>query len=70
MFYLIDTIVYDDACHLKKYASNKERVLLTETTQRMVNMAMVVDKFHFKNHVDKWCKNNCNPYKCVEIQVL
>ena len=30
---------------------------------------MVVDKFHFKNHVDVWCKQNCNPYKSDKLQV-
>jgi hypothetical protein len=27
----------------------------------------VVDKFHFRNHVDKWCKTHCNPYKCRDL---
>lgn len=25
-------------------------------------MDMVIDKMYFRNHVDKWCKANCNPY--------
>ncbi|CAH3141983.1 unnamed protein product [Porites evermanni] len=61
-----ETICYDDACHLKKYANNPARNSLTATTRTMAGMEMVVDKFHFPNHVDRWCKTNCNPYntKC------
>lgn len=25
-------------------------------------MDMMVDKMHYRNHVDSWCKANCNPY--------
>ena len=31
---------------------------------------MVVDQFHFKNHVDSWCKQNCNPYSSDDLQVM
>jgi len=64
----IETICYDDACHLKKFAQNKTRCLLTATSQRMAKMTMVVDRFHFKNHVDSWCKQNCNPYSSDDLQ--
>lgn len=64
----IDTIIYDDACHLKKYGCNPVRSQLTPTARRMHNMSMVVDKFHFKNHVDKWCKAHCNPYDHEELK--
>ena len=30
-------------------------------------MDMVIDKMHFRNHVDKWCKANCNPYDRSEL---
>lgn len=63
----IDVICYDDACHLKKYATNPKRCDLTQTSKRLKNMEIVVDKFHFKNHVDTWCKRNCNPYKCSKL---
>ena len=39
------------------------------TSQRMANMDMVVDQFYFPNHVDTWCKTNCNRYKNVHLQV-
>ena len=31
-------------------------------------MKMVVDRFHFKGHVDRWCQENCNPDKCDELK--
>ena len=30
-------------------------------------MDMVVDKLHFRNHVDKCCKENCNPYDRIDL---
>ena len=30
--------------------------------ERLATMDMVIDKMHFRNHVDNWCKANCNPY--------
>ncbi|XP_044168316.1 uncharacterized protein LOC122952504 [Acropora millepora] len=58
----IDRICYDDACHLKKYCMNPKRKCLTAVAERLANMDMVIDKMHFRNHVDNWCKTNCNPY--------
>ena len=68
-FFKTDTIKYDDACHLKKYGSNQVRSDMTPTSERMSHMEMIIDKLHFKNHVDKWCKVHCNPYDCEELKV-
>ena len=61
-------VIYDDACHLKKFAINKSRSTQTETTQRIISMKMVVDRFHFPGHVDSWCKKNCNPNDFDELK--
>ena len=58
----LERIVYDDACHLKKYCLNPKRKFLTPVANKLSAMDMVVDKMHFRNHVDRWCKANCNPY--------
>ena len=50
-------ICYDDACHFKKYSENETRANFNDVTKFMAH----VDKFHFPNHVDKWCHENCNP---------
>lgn len=68
--FFTDTICYDDACHLKKLTQNSIRCNQTETSQRMKQMEMVCDKFHFGNHTDGWCKKNCNPYKSVDLKVI
>lgn len=69
-FFLIsDTICYDDACHLKKFSTNAKRCELTATAKRIKALDMVCDKFHFPNHVDSWCKANCNPYTTSSLQV-
>lgn len=61
-------MIYDDACHLKKFAMNKSRSKQTETAGRIASMAMVVDRFHFPGHVDAWCKKNCNPDDFDELE--
>ena len=62
-------INYDDACHLVKFARNhyKKKNLQNEHTKFMAEVPIVVDKFHFRNHVDKWCHENCNPYQIREL---
>ena len=67
---LIDTICYDDACHLKKFATNPKRCNLTDVASVIAKKNIVCDRFHFKNHIDKWCVKNCNPYECDELKVL
>ncbi|XP_066932011.1 uncharacterized protein [Clytia hemisphaerica] len=56
LFKDIECIVYDDACHLKRYAMNRRNV-----SERLADMDYRSDRFHFKNHVDLWCRANCNP---------
>ena len=62
-FTILECICYDDACHLKKYAGNTKRSSSSEIGKLISNMQFSVDKFHFGNHIDRWCKKNCNPYK-------
>jgi hypothetical protein len=57
----LDTICYDDGCHLKKYAS--KRADLTQTLKKISSYNIVIDKMHFKGHVDEWCHTHCNPYQ-------
>ena len=54
-------ICYDDACHFKKFSEDEKRSERNEITKYMATLGKHVDKFHFPNHVDKWCHQNCNP---------
>ena len=65
--FLIEYIIYDDACHLKKYACNPIRTSETDTTKHIAHCHIVVDRFHFPGHVDVWCKEHCNPNKLEEL---
>ena len=58
----VEFLIYDDGCHLKRYAQNPERSQQTETVKFISNLNIVIDKMHFKGHVDSWCKTHCNPY--------
>ena len=68
LYLYVGTICYDDACHLLRYAQNVKRRDLTKTSRRISDLNIVVDRFHFRNHVDKWCQSNCNPYKCEGLE--
>ena len=28
----------------------------------------MIDKMHFRGHVDEWCKKNCNPYLLKDLK--
>lgn len=70
LFYIdfAERIIYDDACHLKKFCMNPKRSEVSIVSKKLSQMDMVVDKLHFRNHVDKWCKANCNPYDRNELE--
>ena len=40
---------------------------LTPIAARLSEVNIVIDKLHFKGHVDKWCHEHCNPYKFEEL---
>ncbi len=56
-------IAYDDGCHLFKFARNPARIKAppTPASQFLAESTIVVDRMHFPNHVDKWCKVHMNP---------
>ncbi len=60
-------ICYDDGCHLKKYATNACRRDLTPTSQLLSKVTIAIDKMHMAGHVDKWCKQNCDPHKFDDL---
>lgn len=60
-------VCYDDGCHLRKFARNPSRSSLTATASRIANLEIVIDRMHFKGHVDSWCKQTCNPDNFIEL---
>ena len=67
VFEIAEYICYDDGCHLHKYAQNPIRRDQTPTTQLLSKMEIVVDKMHMAGHVDKWCKDTCDPRTFAEL---
>ncbi|XP_044170028.1 uncharacterized protein LOC122954064 isoform X3 [Acropora millepora] len=63
-----ERIIYDDACHMKKYCVNPVQQKVTAVSKRLGKMDMVVDKLQSRNHVDLWCKGNCNPHDQNELR--
>ena len=33
-------------------------------------MSYVVDRMHFKGHVDQWCRKNCDPDKLPAMEMV
>lgn len=64
----LEYIIYDDGCHLKKYAENGKRCNLTAQTTKLMNTKIVVDKMHMKGHVDAWCKLHCDSRTIQELE--
>jgi hypothetical protein len=56
-------ICYDDGCHLRKFSQNPIRRNQSKTSEKIANLEIVVDKMHFKGHVDTWCRQHCDPNK-------
>ena len=65
----LGVICYDDACHLKRFAQNPIRCSKTDIASRICEMEILCDRFHFKNHVDGWCRTYCNPLKSETLKV-
>ena len=60
----IKHLFYDDNCHLSKFALNNVKKCDNMYTRFFAyDQIKVIDKFHFINHVDQWCIDNCDPYK-------
>ena len=66
-----DIIIYDDACHLAKYVTNKSSNLFKNNSKRadvLSKKRFFCDRFHFIKHKDDWCQKNCNPDDIPELE--
>ena len=61
-------ILYDDMCHLKRFCDDPQRANQNEVTEVISRLSKHVDKFHFANHKDQWCQDNCNPDSVQELE--
>lgn len=41
---------------------------MTPTAERMAKMDYVVDRMHFRGHVDPWCREKCDPDKLAAME--
>ena len=70
LYFGVEFVCYDDACHLRRYACNPKRSDLNECTKFLSGIEIVVDKMHMTGHVDKWCKEHCNPSSFPELNAV
>ena len=59
-------IAYDDACHLLRFWQLRE-AKSTFVSWVLNSLELVVDRFHFRNHVGKFCKQWVDPSKCEAL---
>eukprot|EP00732_Lithocolla_globosa_P003390 Lithocolla_globosa_v1_NODE_2703_length_1899_cov_64.991866.p1 type:complete len:184 gc:universal NODE_2703_length_1899_cov_64.991866:987-436(-) len=59
-------LLYDDGCHLFHFRERrKDR---NESLCKLFNDVIIaIDRLHFKNHVDTWCKKHMNPNKYPDL---
>ena len=63
----ISNVIKQSTCHLNKLNAT----YFLQVSLPLLNPALlVVDKFHLKNRVDKWCKAHCNPYDNEQLKVM
>ena len=59
--------VYDDACHLKRYLTNRKLNTKSSRGKFLFNKIHIIDKFHMHNHSDPWCIKHCNPHDIDDL---
>lgn len=57
----LEELLYDDCCHLKAFSEKDVKANQNDVTKHFANLGKHVDRFHFRNHVDPWCQEHCNP---------
>ena len=61
-------LIYDDNCHLSRFAQRKNLKTRNDITKFFAeNVRKSVDRFHFGNHTDQWCIENCDPNKIKDL---
>ena len=64
----LEVLVYDDVCHLVKFALNHIFLQRNKSTEFFNSLKFSFDCFHFKNHIDPFCHENFNPKDVPEIK--
>ena len=60
-------LIYDDACHLKKVIDKNVIWEKSERAAFLKDIRLAIDRLHFGNHKDKWCRENLNPNNIKEL---
>ncbi len=68
LFLLVEYLIYDDGCHLRRFAHYPVCRDLTETTRKLAALEIVVDKMHIAGHINKWCLENCDARKVKDLE--
>jgi hypothetical protein len=57
----VKCFVHDNGCHFKKFLTKRRE--LSSVTAIMDEVDIAIDRLHFRNHIDQYCKDNYNPDK-------
>ena len=61
LFPQLKVVLHDDACHLRRFADNRSRLSAFAWELSYPQMCYILDRWHARNHVDAWCKENVHP---------
>ena len=63
-----EVLAYDDACHLLRFWQLRQHSSkFLQWLLSFKRVQLVVDRFHFRNHVGKFCKQWVDPGKCTAL---
>ncbi|CAF1567284.1 unnamed protein product, partial [Didymodactylos carnosus] len=69
-------VFYDDMCHVIKHiilhynTSSKTPIRKTDAMDILYETKFLIDKFHFNNHQDKWCKEYLDYKNYPETDIM
>ena len=61
-------LIYDDACHLKKFVEKNNIMVKSIRGKFLANITYAIDRLHFSNHNDQWCRNNFDPDRIKDLE--
>lgn len=57
----LKVIFHDDACHLRRFADSRAHLSPFGRDLSYPLLRYILDRWHARNHVDPWCKENVHP---------
>ena len=67
---LMEVVVHDDACHLRRYAERRASWGDFASSLAHPRIHYLIDRFHARGHIDPWCLKHCHPESAEASSLL